>query len=86
MSLSAADAKRNALVLSAAQAIIGSANPVALSVGGLVGYGLLGQDKSLATAPVTSPAPQAECKEAARSSSKRTIARADMARNASPSG
>ncbi|RFC65584.1 MULTISPECIES: MFS transporter [Mesorhizobium] len=53
MSLSAADAKRNALVLSAAQAIIGSANPVALSVGGLVGYGLLGQDKSLATAPVT---------------------------------
>jgi len=53
MSLSAADAKRNALVLSAAQAIIGSANPVALSVGGLVGYSLLGPDKSLATAPVT---------------------------------
>ena len=31
----AADARRNALVLAAAQAIIGSANPVALSVGGL---------------------------------------------------
>ncbi|MBX3597207.1 MAG: MFS transporter [Rhizobiaceae bacterium] len=48
-----AEARRNAIVLSAAQAIIGSANPVALSVGGLVGYSLLGTDKSLATAPVT---------------------------------
>lgn len=53
MTVSAADVRRNALVLAAAQAIIGSANPVALSVGGLVGYGLLGEDKSLATAPVT---------------------------------
>lgn len=53
MSAALADANRNALVLSAAQAIIGSANPVALSVGGLIGYSLLGPDKSLATAPVT---------------------------------
>ncbi|MCO5065742.1 MAG: MFS transporter [Rhizobiaceae bacterium] len=53
MTVAAADAKRNALVLAAAQAIIGSANPVALSVGGLVGYSLLGPDKSLATAPIT---------------------------------
>lgn len=53
MTTTAAEARRTALILSAAQAIIGSASPVALSVGGLAGYGLLGEDKSLATAPVT---------------------------------
>src|SRR6476659_8261181 len=36
------------------QAIVGSAAPICLSVGGLIGAQLLGQDKSLATLPVTS--------------------------------
>jgi len=47
------DARRTAIVLAAAQAIVGSAAPIAISVGGLAGYYLLGADKSLATAPVT---------------------------------
>ncbi|PWW03431.1 putative MFS family arabinose efflux permease [Hoeflea marina] len=46
-------ARRNALLLSAAQAIGGSAAPIAISMGGLAGFYLLGADKSLATAPVT---------------------------------
>ena len=46
-------AKRNALILSAAQAIIGSAAPIAIATGGLAGYYLLGADKALSTAPVT---------------------------------
>ena len=46
-------AKRNALILSAAQAILGSAAPIAISTGGLAGYYLLGADKALSTAPVT---------------------------------
>lgn len=46
-------AKQNAFILSAAQAIIGSAAPIAISTGGLAGYYLLAADKSLATAPVT---------------------------------
>ena len=45
-------AKRNALVLAAAQAIVGAAAPVSISMGGLAGAYLLGADKSLATAPV----------------------------------
>ncbi|MFN3764758.1 MAG: MFS transporter [Aliihoeflea sp.] len=49
----ARDARRTAIVLAAAQAIVGSAAPIAISVGGLAGYYLLGSDKSLATAPVT---------------------------------
>lgn len=46
-------AKRNVGILTAAQAILGSAAPLAFSVGGLAGYELLSDDKSLATAPLT---------------------------------
>ena len=46
-------ARRNAVLLSVAQAFCGSAAPIAISLGGLVGLHLLGDDKSLATAPVT---------------------------------
>lgn len=47
------DARRTAYILAASQAIIGSAAPIAFSLGGLAGYYLLGPDKSLATAPIT---------------------------------
>jgi MFS family permease len=47
------EARRTALILATSQAIIGSAAPIAISLGGLVGFYLLGADKSLATAPVT---------------------------------
>lgn len=47
------NARRTALILASSQAIIGSAAPIAISVGGLAGYYLLGADKSLATAPIT---------------------------------
>ncbi len=47
------ESRRTALILSASQAIVGSAAPVAISMGGLAGFYLLGADKSLATAPVT---------------------------------
>jgi len=47
------EAKRIALTLAAAQAIVGSAGPIAFSMGALSGSYLLGADKSLATAPVT---------------------------------
>jgi hypothetical protein len=53
MSQPEAEARRTALILAASQAIVGSAAPIALSIGGLVGYYLLGPDKSLATAPIT---------------------------------
>ncbi|MBW3098774.1 MFS transporter [Pseudohoeflea coraliihabitans] len=46
-------ARRNALLLSAAQAVSGACSPIAISLGGLVGYQLLASDKSWATAPVT---------------------------------
>lgn len=46
-------ARRAALVLAAAQAVIGSAGPIAFSLGALAGDHLLGPDKSLATAPIT---------------------------------
>jgi MFS family permease len=46
-------ARLTAINLAAIQAIIGSAAPVAISTGGLAGYMLLADDKSLATAPVT---------------------------------
>lgn len=46
-------ARRNALLLSASQAFGGAAAPIAISMGGLAGFYLLGADKSLATAPVT---------------------------------
>lgn len=48
-----ARARRNVYLLSAAQAIMGSAAPLSFSVGALAGYELLGPNKSLATAPVT---------------------------------
>lgn len=47
------DAKRNVYILAAAQAILGAAAPLTISMGGLAGYSLLGADKSLATLPVT---------------------------------
>jgi len=46
-------ARRTAIVLATSQAIVGSAAPISMSVGGLAGYYLLDADKSLATAPVT---------------------------------
>ena len=47
------EARRTAIILAASQAIVGSAAPICLSIGGLAGHYLLGADKSLATAPVT---------------------------------
>jgi MFS family permease len=49
----ATEARRTALILAASQAIVGSAAPIAISIGGLAGFFLLGSDKSLATLPVT---------------------------------
>ncbi|MCA0257333.1 MAG: MFS transporter [Proteobacteria bacterium] len=46
-------AKINVGLLTAAQAILGSAGPLSFSVGALAGYELLSDDKSLATAPLT---------------------------------
>lgn len=46
-------ARRTAIILAVAQAIIGSAAPIAMSIGALAGYALLEADKSLATAPIT---------------------------------
>lgn len=48
-----ANAKRNAIILSVAQAFNGAGPPIAISLGGLAGFYMLGADKSLATAPVT---------------------------------
>ena len=45
-------AKRNALVLATAQAVVGAVAPVSIAMGGLAGAYLLLEDKSLATAPV----------------------------------
>lgn len=47
------EARRTALILAASQAVIGSAAPIAISLGALAGHYLLADDKSLATAPVT---------------------------------
>ncbi|MER9870352.1 MFS transporter [Mesorhizobium sp. M0136] len=47
------EARRTAIILAASQAIIGSAAPIAISMGGLAGQYLLDADKSLATAPIT---------------------------------
>ncbi|TGQ48092.1 MULTISPECIES: MFS transporter [unclassified Mesorhizobium] len=47
------EARRTAFILAASQAIIGSAAPIAVSMGGLAGQYLLAADKSLATAPIT---------------------------------
>lgn len=46
-------ARRNVLLLTAVQAILGSAGPIVFAVGGVAGYQLLGDDKSLATVPLT---------------------------------
>jgi len=46
-------AKRNVAILTAAQAVLGSAPPIAFAVGGLAAYQMLGDDKGLATAPLT---------------------------------
>ena len=51
--VSGSEARRTALILSASQAIVGSAAPISIAMGGLAGFYLLGADKSLATAPVT---------------------------------
>lgn len=48
-----ASAKRNVALLTAAQSILGSAPPIAFAVGGLAAYQMLGDDKGLATAPLT---------------------------------
>ncbi|WP_431691744.1 MFS transporter [Rhizobium giardinii] len=46
-------ARRNVYLLTAAQAILGTIGPIVFAVGGVAGYQLLGDDKSLATAPLT---------------------------------
>jgi MFS family permease len=45
--------RRRVYLLAAAQAVLGAAAPLAISVGSLAGYQLLADDKSLATAPIT---------------------------------
>ncbi len=47
------EARRTALILATAQAIVGSAAPICFALGALAGHFLLGVDKSLATAPLT---------------------------------
>ena len=47
------DARRTALIFASTMAIVGSAAPIAISMGALAGHYLLGTDKSLASAPVT---------------------------------
>jgi MFS family permease len=47
------EARRTAIILMASQAVVGSAAPIAISLGALAGQHLLGADKSLATAPIT---------------------------------
>jgi len=47
------EARRTALILAAAQAILGSAAPICFALGALAGHFMLGVDKSLSTAPLT---------------------------------
>lgn len=49
----AREARRTALILASAQAILGSAAPICFALGALAGHFMLGADKSLATAPLT---------------------------------
>jgi MFS family permease len=49
----AREARRTALVLAGCLAVVGAAAPIAISLGGLAGFYLLGEDKSLATLPIT---------------------------------
>lgn len=44
--------RRTALLLASGQAIVGSAAPICISLGAITGSYMLGEDKSLATAPV----------------------------------
>ena len=46
-------ARRSVFLLAGTQAILGSATPLTVSIGALAGYQLLGDDKSLSTAPLT---------------------------------
>lgn len=46
-------ARRNVYLLTAAQAVLGTIGPIVFAVGGVAGYQLLGDDRSLATAPLT---------------------------------
>jgi MFS family permease len=48
-----AEPRRNALILSVAGAVTGSSPIIAFSLGGLAGLYLLGEDKSLATLPIS---------------------------------
>ncbi len=50
---SAGEARRTALILAAAQAVLGSAAPICFALGALAGHFMLGADKSLSTAPLT---------------------------------
>jgi MFS family permease len=47
------EARRIAIVLSASQAVLGSAGPICFALGALAGHFMLDADKSLATAPLT---------------------------------
>lgn len=47
------EARRNVLLLAVAQALLGIVGPISFAVGGVAGHQLLGDDKSLATAPLT---------------------------------
>ncbi|APG84050.1 MFS transporter [Sinorhizobium americanum] len=47
------EARRNVLLLTVAQALLGVIGPISFAVGGVAGHQLLGDDKSLATAPLT---------------------------------
>ncbi|WP_117194113.1 MFS transporter [Rhizobium terrae] len=46
-------ARRSVALLASAQAVLGATPPIVFSLGGLAGYQLLGDDKSLSTAPLT---------------------------------
>ncbi|MEY9830414.1 MFS family permease [Sinorhizobium fredii] len=47
------EARRNVFLLGVAQALLGVVGPISFAVGGVAGHQLLGDDKSLATAPLT---------------------------------
>jgi MFS family permease len=47
------ESRRNVLLLTVAQALLGVVGPISFAVGGVAGHQLLGDDKSLATAPLT---------------------------------
>ncbi len=47
------EARRNVFLLTVAQALLGVVGPISFAVGGVAGHQLLGDDKSLATAPLT---------------------------------